>query len=456
MRAIFQRFGRSRVAQAIGSNLVTQVIQVAVQLASVPIMATQWGLHVYGTWLLLFTVPSYMAMADLGLASAAGNEMIASVARGKRDEAIATFQALRLTVLVVTALVFAIAALILFVLFPHALDGVQAEAGGSARTTFLLLVGFGLISLQNSVSFAGYRATEGYAVGAYIIAGIFAVETIAALTVVLRGGGLLAAAIAYLAVRSAGSVVLGATLAARAPWLVTLRWQSSFAVLRRLMRPAVAVMALPIAQAISLQGTVLVIGAAAGAAAVPAFTAVRTLSRVAVQCILVVNHALMPSFTAAAAVDDGERRRRLATISMLASFLFVLPAFFVLAFGGETVVSIWTHGSVHPALSLVAVMACMMVVNAIWQPLSNLILSINRHESYSYYYLLASILAIAAAYPLARLLGATGAAVSLLLLDLVMLRHVLKIARALHVIDGAHLRRAIGRGLARIPYPRGR
>lgn len=456
MRMAVRRLRRSRLAQAVGSNVVMQLVQVAVQLASVPILATHWGLQTYGTWLLLFTVPSYLAMADLGLASAAGNDIIASVARGERAQAIATYQALRLTVLLVAGIVFAIAALLVYGLLPHLLDGMQAAARGHARAAFLLLVGFGLISLQNSVAFAGLRATGGYAAGVYLTAAMFAAEAIGALGVVLCGGGIAAAALAYFLLRTLGSVAMGVMLALRARWLVTLKWQSSFAVMRRLLRPAAAVMALPIAQAISLQGTVLVIGAAAGASAIPAFTAVRTLSRVAVQCILVVNHALMPSFTAAAALDDGERRARLATISMITSFLFVLPAFFMLAFGGRRIVGLWTHGSVHPAVPLIAVMACMMVVNAIWQPLSNLILSINRHERYSYHYLLASLLMIAAAYPLVRLLGTTGAAVSLLLLDLAMLRHVLRVARDLQVVDAAHLRAAIARGLARIPLPRAR
>lgn len=456
MTALLRRLGRSRLAQAAGANLVVQLVQVTVQLAAVPILATHWGLRTYGIWLLLFTIPSYLAMADLGLASAAGNDMTASVARGERARAIATYQALRLTVLLVAGIVFAAAALVIYGLVPHLLDGMQAAAHGQARGAFLLLVAYGLMSLQNSVAFAGLRAVGSYTAGVYITAGMFAAEAIAALTVVVYGGGIAAAALAYLLLRTAGSVAMSGMLAVRARWLVTLKWQSSRAVLRRLLRPAVAVMALPIAQAISLQGTVLVVGAAAGPSAIPAFTAVRTLSRVAVQCILIVNHALMPSFTAAAAIDDAERRTRLATISMITSFLFVLPAFFVLTLGGRFIVGVWTHDSVHPALSLIVVMACMMVVNAIWQPLSNLILSINRHESYSYHYLLVSVLMIAAAYPLVRLLGATGAAVSLLLLDLVMLRHVMRIARALHVVNGAHLRATIGRSLAWRPNPRRR
>ena len=388
MRSIAARYRGSRVLlQAVGSNIFIQAVQIAVQLLALPILVTHWGLHTYGVWLMLFTVPAYLAMADLGLASAAGNDMTASVARGNREQAIAVFQAVRLATMAQGVVLIGVAALKLYVLFPDLHAGIEPEAQGQARPALLALIAFGMISLQNGVTGNGYRATGGYATGGYLIATVTGLEAVAALAVVMLGGGIAAAAYAYLAARAIGSVVFGIGLAARARWLVTLRWRSSLAVLRALMRPAIAVMALPIAQAISLQGTVLVIGAAAGSSAVPAFTAVRTLSRVAVQCILIVNHALMPSFTAAAAVDDAERRRGLATVSTLTSFLFVLPAFLVLTFGGRTVVSIWTHGTVHPALSLVVAMACMMVVNAIWQPLSNLILSVNRHESYSYYYL---------------------------------------------------------------------
>src|SRR5271163_1103810 len=93
--ALLTRFRHSRVIRGISANVYGNLIQTALQLLSVPILATHWGLETYGAWLIIFTVPNYLAFADFGFTSAAGNDMTISVARGDRAAAIKTFQAVR-------------------------------------------------------------------------------------------------------------------------------------------------------------------------------------------------------------------------------------------------------------------------------------------------------------------------------------------------------------------------
>ena len=60
-----------------------QLVQLVVQLLSLPVFTAHWGLAGYGSWLILFTLPSTLAIADLGLTSAGGNSMTAAAARGE-------------------------------------------------------------------------------------------------------------------------------------------------------------------------------------------------------------------------------------------------------------------------------------------------------------------------------------------------------------------------------------
>ena len=180
-------------------------------------------------------------------------------------------------------------------------------------------------------------------------------------------------------------------------------------------------MAVPAAQATFLQGMVLVVGAAAGPAAVPAFTTVRTLSRLGVQAATLVNLALMPEFTMAVARSDLRRKADLLAINMVSSAGVLVPLFIIVAVLGTTIIPIWTHGSVKPSLDLVISMSFVMLINGLWWPFANLILALNRHAIYSYFYLACAAVSILTAYPLVQAMGATGAALAMLALDVVML-----------------------------------
>ena len=444
-RAWLARWRRSAIVQAIGSNIAMQMAQTFAQLALVPVFATHWGLSVYGAWLLLFTLPAYIAMADLGLGSAAGNDMIAKVARGERAAATAIFQALRVVGLSSGAVTMLIAAVVLYLVAPHLLDGVGVALGTDARPVALVLALYGAVGLQTGVTGAGYRAIGGYALSGYISAVTMALEAAGALALVIAGFRPAAVAIWYLGTRTTTMAILAIVLARRAPWLTTLRWQSSLGVLRHLLRPAAAVMVLPAALAISIQGTVLVIGAVLGSAAVPTFTAIRTLSRVAVQAILIVNHALMPSMTAARAVDDGARVARYAAASLVVSLALAIPAAVVLLVGGRWIVGVWTHGILHPDLPVLGIMAAIMVLNALWAPAANLILSINRHEGYTWFYLVVSASGLAVCVPLTGWLGVRGAALSLLIVEAVMLVRIATLSRRLALFDWPALRSMVRR-----------
>src|SRR5271170_2561156 len=96
--AFLARLRNSRIIRGISANVYSQLVQTLLQLLSVPILATHWGLETYGAWLVIFTVPAYLAFADFGFAAAAGNDMTHSIARGDRAAAIETFQAVRTAV----------------------------------------------------------------------------------------------------------------------------------------------------------------------------------------------------------------------------------------------------------------------------------------------------------------------------------------------------------------------
>jgi O-antigen/teichoic acid export membrane protein len=435
MSAFITRLKNSRVVHGIGANVYGQLVATALQLLSVPIYATHWGLAVYGAWLVIFTVPNYLAFADFGFALAAANDMTVSVARGDRAAAVQTFHAVRAAMIGICSILLLICVAAVYSVPDRSLGFVSGLSHDQTRYVMLMLAAYGVLSIQNSVSLAAFRSIGKYAAGTYLSTSIHLAENLGALIVVSLGGNMEAAAATYLIVGLVGMVVRMVWLRVQAGWLVYFSWRVHFGEVRRLLNPAFAVLALPMAQALFIQGTVGVVGLAGGAATVPAFTTVRTLSRIGLQLTMIVNNAVVPEFTMAAASVDHKRRARLAFISIASSALVLVPMFLIVVTAGPLMLKLWTHGAIHAPYALIFLMGTTMIVNGSWLPIANLIFALNRHSQYSYYYLAASAGSVLLSYPLVRWLGSPGAAVSLLALDCVMFARVWRRAMALEVFD---------------------
>lgn len=418
-----------RVAAGIGMTAFDKLVVAGTQLALVPILATRWGLPLYGQWLLLATLPQFLSMSDFGFATAAGTRMAMAVARGERDEAIRIFQSAWRAILASSlAMIAAVLAAAWFV--PDGLFGTQPVVPvPELRLTMAILALYGVVAVQGSIFFAGFRAAQQFPVGAFWNAMVLLIENAALVVTVLLGGGIVAAATAWLVGRLMGLIGQNLLLRRGVPWLTIGLSQGSWAEARNLMLPAGAVMLMPIAQALVLQGTALVVGAAAGQAAVPAFVAARTLSRVGMQLCWVVSTPLMPEFSAAIARDDRLRMGAILAATLLVSFLLVLPYALGFMILGKPAIALWTHGAIAAPAWLVMVMGLPILFGGIWYPVSNLLLACNRQAGYTIWYLALAIVSLPVGYLLTIRFGAIGGASALAALDLAMLIVVARLAK---------------------------
>jgi O-antigen/teichoic acid export membrane protein len=443
-----------RVAAGIGMTAFDKLVVAGTQLALVPVLAMHWGLALYGQWLLLATVPQFLSMSDFGFATAAGTRMTMAAARGDRDEAVRVFQSAWRAILASSAVMVCLGLIVAWSV-PARLFGTEPAAPvADLRLTLAVLAIYGVVAVQGSIVFAGFRAARLFALGAFWNAIVLLVENAALIVTVMLGGGTVAAASAWLGGRMLGLAGQNLLLRRRVPWLTIGLARGTWAEARRLLAPAGSVMLLPIAQAVVLQGMALVVGAVAGRAAVPAFAATRTLSRVSMQMCWIVSTPLMPEFSAALAQGDRRRMAAMITATLLFSALVVVP--FALAFMvlGRGAIAFWTHGAIVPQVGLVAAMALAILFGGIWYPLSNLILAANAHAGYTIWYLGLAGAAVATAAWLVGPLGATGAAAAMAALDLAMLVVVIRLGRRLFgagldlPATVSLLRRRLARGLA--------
>lgn len=442
-----------RVAAGIGMTAFDKLVVAGTQLALVPILATRWGLELYGQWLLLATLPQFLSMSDLGFATAAGTRMTMAAARGDRAEALRIFQSAWRAILassaVVLATLFAAVWLLPDVLFAHS----PAASVGEARLTLLILIAYGVLAVQGSIVFAGFRAAQQFPVGAFWNAMVLLIENAALIATVWLGGGMAAAACAWLIGRSLGLIGQQLLLRARVPWLRLGLGHGSWSEARALMKPAGAVMLMPLAQALVLQGTAVMVGLAGGQALVPVFTAARTLSRVGLQLCWIVSTPLMPEFSAAVARRDRPGMATMLLVLLGVSALLVVPYGLGFMTLGAPMIALWTHGAIEAPLGLIVGMGLTIVFGGLWYPVSNLILACDRPAAYTRPYVLLAALNLPLAFLATRLVGVAGAGLAMALLDGGMLVVVTRIARR-SLADGAALRAALARSLARTRWRR--
>lgn len=399
------------------------------QLLLVPVLANAWGVELYGQWLMLATIPIFLAASDLGFGTAAGNRLIAEVAQGETARALATFRSALAVILVCSLAIAGLAAATALLLPERWLDARAGLSGAAAREVLLVLIGYGALALQGSLFMAVMRAEGAFARSTTVEATVQLLEALAVALVALRGLGPLAAALALLAVRGIGLCCHVLLARRHAAWLRLRAGAADRAVMRQLLRPALAAMMLPLATAGLLQGTALAIGAAAGAAAVPVYTSLRTLSRVGLQLLMTVNLPILPEFTAEYA--RGNRDWVLRIAGGLASFnaLAGLAGGAILVAFGNRLLGLWTHGAIQAPEPMLWLTGAAILASTVWNPLSNLLVAVNRHERFTIAFAIGVAITVPLTYAATRLQGLTGAAAATFCLDLLLLGYAVQQAR---------------------------
>jgi len=425
---------RRRLGLSLSANAFGQIVTIAVQLASLPVLIGAWGVEVYGLWLVISAVPAYLAFLDAGFGTAAGSHMVGLVVRGGSDDAARVYNALAALVLAVVAGIGIPAALVALWL-PWSAYFPLGAAAGPIDVAIAAVTAYGFACLPMSVVQTGFRANGSYALGATLANALRLGESAAMLGVAAAGYGLAPAALTLLAVRSLGTVAIAVTMHRTVRWLPFRPGGAALGELRPLLRPAFAVMMFPAAFALSIQGMTFLIAALVSVKAVVVFSAVRTLTRLGLQAVSVVSQAVMPEYSAAAHTDRA-RLARLVKFNAAAAFVVALTLAVVLAAAGVPFIGFWSGGQIEAPLRLVLLMAAVMVVQAVATVPLSLLISVNRHGACGVIMVAGALVALAGAAAVLPSWGLEGAALALLLTDIAMLAIFVDRVAANRLVDG--------------------
>jgi O-antigen/teichoic acid export membrane protein len=411
-----------RIVHGIGANAYAQLVVVIIQLAGVPILLHTWGIRLYGEWLILFAIPSYLSMTDLGFSQSAANDMTARVARGDYVGALEVFQSLTVLVYGVVIVGLGISALLLTTLPLGNWIHFHALPINHVRWILWLLAAEVLIKLGEGPNNAGFRSGGEYGLNSIFYASTLLAQNVGVWLSAVLGIGPLGAAVCFASVRLIATPMMSVVLVRRHRFLEFGLEHVHLADLRNLIKPSLANITMPLAQALNIQGMLLVVGAVMGPVAVVTFSVLRTLTRLVSQVTSAVLHSFEPELARAWGMHDPSLLKSLYQGSLRAGFWLVLSVVPVLYILGAWIVKKWTNGKILMDPMLFDWLLLSSAVTIVWYSGLILLKSVNLHLRVSIWYLISSILTVAVAF---GMLHATGrleiAGLALLITDGIMI-----------------------------------
>ncbi|RQZ09499.1 lipopolysaccharide biosynthesis protein [Burkholderia sp. Bp9031] len=382
-----------RIIKAFFAHGLGQAVSVFAQIVSVPLFLSVWGAAKYGEWILISTIPTYLALSDLGLSTVAANEMDQRAAVGDHDRLQIIYRTLSATVamFVLTVLIVSGAAWWVLGTGAHVFRYMSAD---EVRFVALILIGDVCLSVMYGPQTAALRSANCYALSVGILNATRFVALTFGLIALMVFKTPIAVATAMLVARIAGFAAQQIVKKRYCPWATLFPLTIDWMWLRRSLVPSLAFLGFPLSNGLNFQGILWVIGTALGPAQVAAFSTMRTLTRVAVQMMNLLSNSVWSEVSKLSAVgrkgDVARIKRRLTIVTIAVAGTIGIG----MSEYGERFYSAWTGKHVVFDSALFDILLLSMVANSMWQSASIFVIAINRHIRFAVAYLVAASVAI--------------------------------------------------------------
>ena len=424
---------KKRLVLGFLSNWVSKAASTVIQLVQVPVFLHFWSVPLYGEWMIVTAIPTYLAFSNIGFGSVAGNEMSILEAGGDRDGALRVFQSCWWLIAILCGSVAVLTGVaLLFLPVAHLLQ-IKTIADSDARWIIFYLGLSVLLAQLEQLLQSAYRCVGRYPYGSFVKSLISLSAYAAMIVTVATGAGPRTTALVFAASNITGTIFLSLLVRHDIPWIEFGWSRARFATIKALAPPAIAFMGFPIGNALNLQGTLLGVGYALGPTDVVIFGTARTVSRVALQLVQMVNNTFWPELSLAFGAKNipllRSLHRRACQMALVIAFLVV--AFMMTL--GPWFLHHWTGGHVPPSRGLLSILLLGVVIYSLWSTSSTLVAAINQHQKLAAYYITGTSITCVLVYFCARSFGLFGAATALLASELIMNIYVLP--ASLHISE---------------------
>lgn len=390
------------------------------QLASVPLCVSRWGTELYGDWLILFTVPVYVTLANLGIHVAVGNRVSALVATDHVGRAVELYRSYTRLVVQLGALVGLALVAGAYATDVRGLLGLEVVTGSQAHQIAAVFVCFAALGIVAGTFPVAFRLTNRFHLGVAANAAFRVAELVAIVVAVALDATPLGVAVVLLVARTVTTVGLW-RLAARE--LAAVRPSAGSAIrsvptisdLRGLGTASLAAAVFPFGTVALCQGILLVISRSMPSIYVVAVNTLRTISNSIYQLSQAMSIGVLPELATSLATGDRARatrmRSRYLAVIWIAGGAFSVVALIVLG----PALRIWTRGEVSSDHLLMGLLLLAALLDATALALASGTVARNTHQRFALKYvgIAALSLVIVALTVRADRLWVVGAALAL-------------------------------------------
>ena len=419
---------RRRLTLGFISNWISRLAGSIIQLVQVPVFLHFWHVQLYGDWLLVNAIPSYLSFSNIGFGSVAGNEMTMSMGRGDQEGALRVFQSCWWLIVLLCSGVTVLFAAALYLLPVARWLNLNVMTPADAKWVIFYLGLAVLFGQLEQLLQSAYTCVGRYPYGSFLKSVATLIAFAVTLVPVALGGGVRSTALVFCLINAAGTVFFCIWVRHDLPWLRYGFGYARVAEVRRLLAPAMAFMGFPIGNALNLQGTLLAVGHVLGSYDVVVFGTARTVSRVALQMVQMVNSTFWPELSHSFGAGNMALVRALhrRACQMALGIAVVLVATMMTL--GPWFLTHWTRGKVPPSPRLLFLLLLTVLFYSLWSTSSTLMTATNQHKRLSLNYVFATGVTIALTVMMAKRYGLLGAAGSLVVSEILMDVYVLPAA----------------------------
>lgn len=407
-----------RSVKGIGSNILGQIIMIGSGLIIVPVFLKYWGSVTYGEWLALSAAISYFALLDFGFQTYVVNRMTQAHARGSLyDLHYDLHSTLRVICVIVGVGIIALIAVVGLLRLDIILN--LSETSRLKASLVFLFLGCNtlLVSIPMGLVAGLYRATGAYARG-QMIANIMRIFLLLlTIAIVWRGFSMPVLAFSTLLFTLCGASLNVWLLHRYRPDIKIGFKMGNIAHGWSLFLPSLLFLLMAIAGTLSIQGTVLVLSAFLGGAAVAQFNTTRTLSNFIIQLSTVVNSAMWPEITLMEAQGNTKNLWRISKMMIKLNLFSAMSAAMFLRFLGPGFYRIWTGRQLLFNEHLLSIFLIQVILMAFWNSSGVLLMATNNHKVYAWLSVASAVTTIILALFFVRIWGVVGVALAGLMAD---------------------------------------
>jgi O-antigen/teichoic acid export membrane protein len=331
-----------RLLNGAGANVLRQAINIGSEITMVPFLLAYWGSGLYGEWQILSAAVVYITVLDFGTHTYATNLLNQAYSRGEIDQFNGTLHS-------ALAIALGAATLALLVILPGIafapLDRwlpVQVTNAGTAATVLFFLALHAALALPIAVLGGIYRAVGEYARDIMVNNAYRVISCVLSCVAVAFGGGLVQFSVIQLVCFASALAYIVIDLRIRHPEVRLGFGRCDSRVMLAFVVPSLLFFLVQASASAVVQGTVLLIGFAAGTTAVAVFTTLRTLVNGIPQVVNSVSGTLWPELTSLDAKGDADIVRDLHRLSAKVVFFLGICAAVFLHFTGADIIKLWT------------------------------------------------------------------------------------------------------------------